>query len=72
MAAGVAQGGLVLEFSPQVNGPWEYTILHGFGTSGKGGGYPEDVFIDSSGNAFGFTYQGGAKNYVVVFELSPQ
>ena len=69
-SGGVSTAGLVLEFSPQVNGPWLYTILHGFAAL-NGGGYPERILLDSADNVYGFTYNGGSKNHGVIFELSP-
>jgi uncharacterized repeat protein (TIGR03803 family) len=46
--------------------------LHSFLGNGKDGNYPyAGVIMDSGGNLFGTTYQGGASGDGVVFELSP-
>jgi uncharacterized repeat protein (TIGR03803 family) len=61
--------GLVFELSPS-SGGWTETILHAF--SGTDGNYPTaGVVFDAKGNLYGTTYEGGAYNKGVVFELTP-
>jgi uncharacterized repeat protein (TIGR03803 family) len=49
---------------------WGYTSLHDF--SGPDGAYPAaNVILDSDGDLFGTTSQGGAYGYGVVFEITP-
>jgi hypothetical protein len=64
-------GGTLFSFG-RSGGIWTKTILHSFPSSktdGKGPNY--DVIIDSEGNVFGTTYEGGSGFYGTVFELSP-
>jgi hypothetical protein len=64
-------GGTIFSFSFSA-GAWTKTILHSFPSSkndGKGANY--DIIIDSKGNIFGTTYEGGNGFYGTVFELSP-
>jgi uncharacterized repeat protein (TIGR03803 family) len=61
--------GTVFELTP-ANGIWTETIVHYF--ISKDGAFPEaSLAIDSAGNLYGTTYQGGAHDAGVVFELSP-
>jgi uncharacterized repeat protein (TIGR03803 family) len=48
----------------------EYTILYNFGGSGDGI-YPNALALDSKGNLYGTTFQGGAYGVGTVFELTP-
>jgi uncharacterized repeat protein (TIGR03803 family) len=51
---------------------WDEMNLHGFG-DGTQGSYPEgSLLIDSEGNLYGTTYQGGTKGYGTVYELIPE
>jgi len=64
--------GIVFELSPTVSGPWTETIVHQFGSISGDGSAPEGTLImDASGNLYGTTTLGGAKNDGIVFELSP-
>jgi uncharacterized repeat protein (TIGR03803 family) len=70
--------GVVFKLSRKLGGGWNETVLHPF-TGGTDGGVPlAGVAIDSSGNLYGTTFQGGDANFCggqggcgVVFKLSP-
>jgi len=73
--AGGAYGyGTVYELSPQKDGTWIETVLHSFpnpkstddGSEPSGG-----VAIDSAGNLYGTTHEGGANGAGTIFELTP-
>ena len=69
--AGVGFRGTIFELSP-VGGGWQETTLHGFTGSGGDGSYPQGALtLDSAGNLYGVTLQGGTSNWGTVFELSP-
>ena len=52
-------------------GSWSETVLHTFAGGTTDGEYPEGgLTMDSSGNLYGMTYQGGADNYGTVYELT--
>lgn len=76
-AGGGSRGmGAVFELSPQSDGTYSFSILHSF--SGSDGYVPEyGVTLDSHGNLYGTTSQGGRGRSIcsygcgVVFELSP-
>jgi len=62
--------GVVFKLAQDSGGKWGYTILHVF--KGPGGGTPYgSLIVDSGGNLYGTTLQGGAHNGGTVFELSP-
>jgi uncharacterized repeat protein (TIGR03803 family) len=69
--------GTVFELSPNGSGGWNETLLHDFGGSLDGVMPYAGVILDSSGNLYGTTLQGGAyavdgnAGYGTVFELSP-
>ena len=69
-------GGVVFELSQSKTGSWKYSSLHAF--QGTDGNLPLGNFIlNSSGNLYGTTWQGGALQDCnglgcgVVFEVSP-
>src|ERR1700678_3308085 len=63
--------GSVFELSPRKVGKWAETILHTFVNGGDDGVYPyAGVVIDSAGNLYGTTNQGGANGGGPVFEVS--
>jgi uncharacterized repeat protein (TIGR03803 family) len=65
--------GMVFELSPQASGEWTETIVHSFEPSDWDGGTPYGgLIIDTAGNLYGTTNQGGRYNYGTVFELTPQ
>lgn len=63
-------GGTVWKLS-HANGTWTETILHNFGNGQDGSTPMHGVIIDSAGNLYGTTYQGGTVGNGTVFELSP-
>lgn len=75
--AGSEGHGVVFKLTPQADGPWTETILHRF-TGGADGAFPTDdqVVVDSAGNVFGTTFNGGQIGLCptgcgVVFEIKP-
>jgi len=48
------------------------TVLHTFSAPPDGATPNGGVVLDSSGNLYGTTYQGGEQNAGVVFKLTPQ
>ena len=71
---GAANSGVVYEVSPSGNGKWSETVLYNF-CSQPGctdGAYPYGALIlDTSGNLYGVTLQGGgANNAGTAFELN--
>lgn len=53
------------------NGKWVFTDLHDF-TGGNGGAASYgSVAVDSQGNVFGTTNEGGSLNQGIVFEITP-
>jgi uncharacterized repeat protein (TIGR03803 family) len=66
---GAYGNGTVFELRPRA-GSWTIQILHSFDDNGKDGAYPaSNVTLDSAGNVYGTTSQGGIQNGGVVFEL---
>jgi uncharacterized repeat protein (TIGR03803 family) len=61
--------GVVFKLTPQKNGPWKYIVVHKF--SGPDGNFPIGVIVDSKGNIFGTTSNGGTYNFGVAFEITP-
>jgi len=66
--------GVVFKLTP-TSGGWIYTSIHDF-TGGTDGEWPEGgLAIDSNGNVYGTTYQGGLQNCAdgcgVVYEITP-
>jgi uncharacterized repeat protein (TIGR03803 family) len=73
---GTEQAGTVFRMSPpsSVNGNWTHTVLWSFGPSKMNGNSPAygKLNMDSAGNIYGTTMNGGIKDFGTVFELSPQ
>jgi uncharacterized repeat protein (TIGR03803 family) len=66
---GIHQAGSVFSLVP-ANGGWTETVIYSF-TGGTTGTNPyAGVIFDKNGNLYGTTYQGGAGNVGVVFELT--
>ena len=52
------------------NGSWSKKILHSFSYNDDGGEpFAENLVLDTAGNVYGTTLDGGAHDYGVVFEL---
>lgn len=63
--------GTVFRLSPTSSGPWTETILYTF-TNGTDGANPVgSLILDSAGNLYGTTEQGGVNSAGTVFKLSP-
>jgi len=61
--------GTVFKLTRKTGGGWAETVLHTF--SGKDGAVPTaTLMLDSAGNLYGTTNQGGASNAGVVFKLT--
>jgi uncharacterized repeat protein (TIGR03803 family) len=63
--------GTVFKLSPTSSGGWERTVLYEFAGTSDGNEPLAGLVMDSSGNLYGTTYQGGVHFRGVVFELSP-
>jgi uncharacterized repeat protein (TIGR03803 family) len=61
--------GTVYRLTPS-NGGWIESVLHSF--AGSDGSYPQaGLVLDTAGNLYGTTKQGGASGFGTVFELKP-
>jgi uncharacterized repeat protein (TIGR03803 family) len=71
--AGGAYGfGTAFQLTPAGGGNWTETIIHSFDVETGDGTLPRaDVILDSAGNVYGTTLEGGASDIGMVFELSP-
>ena len=70
---GTDYGGTVYELLPDGSGGWTETKLHNFNNDGADGAYPQaSLSMDSSGNLYGTTYNGGSYSVGTTFELSPK
>ncbi len=65
--------GIVFKLTPTARGEWSPTLLYSF-SGAADGGLPENgtIAIDSSGDLYGATIEGGANGRGVVYELSPR
>ena len=62
--------GVIFELSPNSDGTWSETILHNF--EGPEGHHPEAALtMDSAGNLYGSTVNGGTGGYGTVYQLAP-
>lgn len=69
---GTGNFGVIFQLRPNANGGWSEKILHTFTNNGKDGLYPgSNLTLDSAGNLYGTTWQGGAHNGGTVFKLVP-
>ncbi len=68
---GINNYGTVFELTP-AGGAWDDTVLHNFNFDGSDGFYPEsNLILDSGGNLYGTTSQGGTVNSGTVVEVTP-
>jgi uncharacterized repeat protein (TIGR03803 family) len=65
-----ASYGTVYELSPNGDGTWRFSLLYTF-LGGNGGGQPNWLVSDGSGNLYGTAQEGGSFGQGIVFELSP-
>lgn len=64
--------GTVFELSPQADGPWTETTLHTFNNTNADGYQPmSGLTLDSAGNLYGTTLDGGATGAGTVFKITP-
>ena len=74
-SGGEYNDGAVFELTPNGQGGWNETVIHSFdpnSTTVHDGALPLGTLaIDSKGNLYGTTYNGGANGTGVVYELSP-
>lgn len=72
-AGGVHASGTVFELTPEATAGWTEKLLYAFGSySGDGTSPYAGLTLDSSGNLYGTTNQGGADSSGTVFELIPK
>jgi uncharacterized repeat protein (TIGR03803 family) len=64
--------GIAFALQPNGNGGYNERIIHNFGNGSDGQHPGSDLILDSSGNLFGTTFNGGISANGVVFELSPK
>jgi uncharacterized repeat protein (TIGR03803 family) len=65
--------GTVFELKPGANGSWSEKILHRFAGGQGDGAFPllGNLVMDSSGNLYGTTTEGGTSGAGVVYEITP-
>ncbi len=64
--------GTVFELTPDAHGKWTETILHSFSDKGGDGNYPfAGLTLDSTGNLYGTTSEGGKSGAGTLFEITP-
>lgn len=63
--------GTVFELTPNPNNTWTETVVYSFSGGTDGGNVTGGVVLDSAGNLYGTTAEGGAYNQGVVYEVTP-
>ncbi|MGB8890139.1 MAG: choice-of-anchor tandem repeat GloVer-containing protein [Candidatus Korobacteraceae bacterium] len=70
---GTYNAGAVFELSPQQGGGWSEKLLYSFQNNGSDGIYPyASLLLDTGGNLYGTTFNGGIHGDGTAFELSQQ
>jgi uncharacterized repeat protein (TIGR03803 family) len=64
-------GGAVFELTSSAGGTWTENLLHSFGNGADGSAPWGGVVLDSQGNLYGATLDGGADGSGTVFEVTP-
>lgn len=63
--------GVVYEMTPNGDGTWTYNVIHQFASSSTDGQFPGGgLVMDSSGNFYGSTTEGGTSNLGTIFKFS--
>jgi uncharacterized repeat protein (TIGR03803 family) len=65
-------GGIAFKLAPKSGGGFTESVIFNFGASGDGVSPRANLVLDSSGNLYGTTFQGGSKGFGTAFELSPK
>jgi uncharacterized repeat protein (TIGR03803 family) len=68
---GTSGNGTVFELTPTTSGQWTKTVLYNFQGGSDGAEPVGQIVLDSAGNLYGSTYQGGASGNGTVWKLSP-
>jgi uncharacterized repeat protein (TIGR03803 family) len=68
---GATNEGTVFELTPGPGGTWNYSTIHQFGGYGDGISPYGPVTIDSAGNIYGTTQDGGTYGSGAVYKVSP-
>lgn len=63
--------GTAYKLTPNGHGGWAKAIIHNFGAGTDGQNPYSGLTMDSHGNLYGTTYNGGSLGFGTVFELSP-
>jgi uncharacterized repeat protein (TIGR03803 family) len=63
--------GTVFKLTPGAKNKWTETVLYSFSGGNDGSEPYASVVLDNAGNLYGTTYQGGAYNQGVVYEVTP-
>jgi uncharacterized repeat protein (TIGR03803 family) len=69
-AGGAVGYGVVYELSPS-GATWTETVLHSFASGTDGANPVNGLIMDSTGNLYGTTYNGGSQGNGTVFQMTP-
>ena len=72
-SGGSSNSGILFRISPRrvILDAWTFTVVHSFGGNGDGISPQSTVAVDSAGNAYGTTLDGGTANMGTVYEFLP-